>query len=132
MGSCHTFIAAQNSYIRETIKKKKHLVFFQIYMDLGSDIKQIDVTQSRFFIGRSEDCTIRIEHESISDTHAEVYYEDDIVYIIDNSVSGIYVNDQKIPNGQAYKIGPQDAIRIGDHECVFKLNLRTLKGVLLP
>src|SRR5689334_13331476 len=75
--------------------------------------KSINVTGSRYLIGRSRECQMRPQSEEVSQRHAELKIISGIVVLVDlGSESGTQVNGQRLTgpaslrNGDRIGIGP--------------------------
>src|SRR4051795_7136649 len=73
-------------------------------------------------IGRSSDADVRIEDRFASGVHARVYSRGPSYYVEDmNSTNGTFLNGARL-DGEA-RLGDLDAIRIGDTEFRFELEV---------
>jgi hypothetical protein len=66
-------------------------------------------------IGRSPECEIVVNHDSISRQHAQLFIEDsEKIFIIDlNSTNGTFVNGVKIQGKHPLRSG--DSVKLGEH-----------------
>jgi DNA-binding NtrC family response regulator len=64
-------------------------------------------------IGRAPECDVRIEHGSISRTHATLYIDEPLRIVDANSANGTWVHDQRVPGGAQVPIKLNEAVRLG-------------------
>ena len=77
--------------------------------------KEIPVTVSKFFIGRSEECQLRANSDAISRRHCVITVSDHEVSIRDlGSRNGTHVNGVRIEGDQRLQMG--DQLRVGPLE----------------
>jgi len=70
-----------------------------------------------FLVGRHADCSMRLDHVSVSRQHAKIHQRDGIWYIEDlHSRNGTYRNGSRI---QAGEIGEGDILHIGDYTIIY-------------
>ena len=66
-------------------------------------------------VGRSRQCEIPIEDDTVSSNHARIYPRGEFMYIEDmGSTNGTYLNGRAL--GASERLKPSDVIRIGDTE----------------
>jgi DNA-binding NtrC family response regulator/pSer/pThr/pTyr-binding forkhead associated (FHA) protein len=64
-------------------------------------------------IGRAPECDVRIDHGSISRTHATLHLDEPLHIVDANSANGTWVNDQRVPGGTQIPIRLNEAVRLG-------------------
>ena len=57
--------------------------------------------------------TIVLSHESISTQHCALQYKNDLLYLVDFSTNGTFVNNQKVPVDKMYELRENDVIKFG-------------------
>ncbi len=68
-------------------------------------------------IGRFPDCSLMLDHESISGKHLSIYPKQPFRMLIDNkSTNGVYVNGERTPE---HHLHDGDAIQLGPYLLVF-------------
>ena len=70
-------------------------------------------SHGKVVIGRAPECDVRIEHGSISRTHATLHLDDPLQIVDANSANGTWVQDQRVPGGAAVPIRLNEAVRLG-------------------
>jgi len=76
--------------------------------------KEIEVSQERFLIGRSESCQLRPKSESVSRKHCILAIHEGRLLLQDlKSRNGTYVNDKRLPPDKAKVLKQGDVLRIG-------------------
>jgi DNA-binding NtrC family response regulator len=65
-------------------------------------------------IGRAPECDVRIEHNSISRTHATLHLDEPLRIVDAGSANGTWVHDQRIAGGAAVGIRINEAVRLGN------------------
>jgi pSer/pThr/pTyr-binding forkhead associated (FHA) protein len=81
-------------------------------------LKELDLTQASFTIGRLPDNTLQIDNLAVSSHHAKIFWDQDHYAIEDlGSLNGTWVNSQRI--GKA-TLKDGDQIAIGKHFVQFK------------
>ncbi|MCC9655456.1 FHA domain-containing protein [Rhodopirellula halodulae] len=76
--------------------------------------KEIEVSEKRFLIGRSESCQLRPKSESVSRRHCILALKDGRVLVQDlKSRNGTYVNEKRLPADKAKVLKDGDQLRIG-------------------
>lgn len=90
----------------------------KLIIKLGSLVlKEINLTQEKITIGRSNDNDVVLDNQSASSHHAQIKKSDDQYTIEDlNSTNGTLVNNHKISNKL---LEEGDIIAIGKHEIWF-------------
>lgn len=70
-------------------------------------------------IGRSQECTIRIDSGNISKIHCKITYDKVTKnsYIVDNSINGTFVNDIRLSRDQKKKLSTNDVVSLA-YPCV--------------
>ncbi len=77
--------------------------------------KETSLHGSKFFIGRAEDCHLRLQDDSVARHHCVVLLEDDFMAIRDmGSKSGTFVNGDRAACEHPLQDG--DRLRLGDRE----------------
>jgi FhaA, N-terminal domain/FHA domain len=75
------------------------------------------VTSSKFVLGRSRDCDLRVQDLNVSRRHAELREDDDTYWIVDlGSMNGTLLNGRRV---EREKLSDGDRITIGSTEVVF-------------
>lgn len=74
----------------------------------------IQIKQNRFYIGRGEDCAIRIKNHMVGMRHALVFSDNGLWYIISFSLCGTWLNDVKLDPTKVYLIHEKEIIDIGN------------------
>lgn len=76
--------------------------------------KEIEVSEKRFLIGRSESCQLRPKSESVSRRHCILAMKDGRVLVQDlKSRNGTFVNDKRLPADKAKVLKDGDLLRVG-------------------
>ncbi|MEO9589989.1 FHA domain-containing protein [Rhodopirellula bahusiensis] len=76
--------------------------------------KEIEVSEKRFLIGRSESCQLRPKSESVSRRHCILAIKDGRVLVQDlKSRNGTFVNDKRLPADKAKVLKDGDNLRVG-------------------
>ena len=76
--------------------------------------KEIEVSDKRFLIGRSESCQLRPKSESVSRRHCILAIKDGRVLVQDlKSRNGTFVNDKRLPADKAKVLKDGDLLRVG-------------------
>lgn len=76
-------------------------------------LREIDLTESKVLIGRSELCDISIESRFVSKHHALLVRTDNALHLLDlNSTNGTFVNSRRI---QSKVLQHDDIISVGNH-----------------
>jgi predicted component of type VI protein secretion system len=76
--------------------------------------KEIEVSDKRFLIGRSESCQLRPKSESVSRRHCILAIKDGRVLVQDlKSRNGTFVNDKRLPADKAKVLKDGDKLRVG-------------------
>lgn len=76
-------------------------------------IREIDLTQSKTLIGRSELCDVSIDSRFVGKVHAMLVRTDDALHLLDlNSKNGTFVNSERI---DSQVLRHDDVISIGNH-----------------
>jgi pSer/pThr/pTyr-binding forkhead associated (FHA) protein len=74
---------------------------------------EIDLTESKVLIGRSELCDVSIESRFVSKHHALLVRTDNALHLLDlNSTNGTFVNSRRI---QSKVLRHDDIISVGNH-----------------
>ncbi|MEL7350342.1 MAG: 2Fe-2S iron-sulfur cluster-binding protein [Cyanobacteria bacterium P01_A01_bin.116] len=85
--------------------------------------------QSECLIGRHPDCDLVLDGPAVSRVHGRVVFEAGQFYFIDlGSSDGSRLNNETTHVNQAYEIGPDDVLRIGE----FAVIIESLNAVLSP
>lgn len=65
-------------------------------------------------VGRGSEAKFRIQQDSVSRRHCELFVEDDEVYIRDlGSTNGSLVDDEEVPANTAVRVRPGAVVRVG-------------------
>ncbi|SMP43988.1 FHA domain-containing protein [Neorhodopirellula lusitana] len=76
--------------------------------------KEIEVSQDKFLIGRSDSCQLRPKSESVSRKHCILAIKDGRLLIQDlKSRNGTFVNEKRLPPDKAKVLKDSDVIRVG-------------------
>lgn len=76
-------------------------------------LQEIDLTESKVLIGRSELCDVSIESRFVSKHHALLVRTDNALHLLDlNSTNGTFVNSRRI---QSEVLRHDDIISVGNH-----------------
>ena len=79
----------------------------------------VDLTESTFTFGRAPNCTLQIDKQNfpqllnVSKVHFQIVKEDDMVYLIDLSKNGTFINSEKVGRNNRHIISDGDIISIG-------------------
>ncbi len=85
--------------------------------------QRLDVDRPVVTIGRSEQSDIRVDHETVSDQHAVIEFEDGEFQIYDvGSTEGTYVDDVSVTESVALEDGM--VVRFGEKALVFHVRSR--------
>lgn len=83
-------------------------------LDLGS-LLLITVTGAS--LGKSSDCDLQLDEESVDERHAKVTFEERSYFIEDlASSSGVFINDKQIEPNRSTRIKHDDIVRLGEVE----------------
>jgi pSer/pThr/pTyr-binding forkhead associated (FHA) protein len=76
--------------------------------------KEIDVTQAKFLIGRSDSCQLRPKSESVSRKHCILAIHEGRVLLQDlKSRNGTFINEKRLPPDKAKVLKSGDILRVG-------------------
>lgn len=76
--------------------------------------KEIEVTQDKFLIGRSDSCQLRPKSESVSRKHCILAVKDGRLLVQDlKSRNGTFVNEKRLPPDKAKVLKDGDVLRVG-------------------
>ena len=82
-------------------------LFLEILKD-GKPKQRIVVKDGESYIGRAEDCKIRIPSTNVSRKHCKLTLKDRLAFVVDlQSVNGTYVNGEKISKSTILREGDQ-------------------------
>ena len=79
----------------------------------GARVREYEVSAKGASIGRADSCDIVLAHDEVSGLHAEILFDGEAFYIIDQSLNGTFKNieapEARLATGRAYQIevGPQ-------------------------
>jgi len=83
-----------------------------------SILKEIEITQPEFTIGRSSDNDLVIDHAAVSGRHARIVQVQSVCFLEDlKSTNGTFVNDRRIERKQLLDT---DVVTIGKHRLIFR------------
>lgn len=86
-------------------------LFLELLKD-GKPKQRIVVKEGESYVGRAEDCKIRIPSSNVSRKHCKLTLKDRLAFIVDlQSVNGTYVNGEKISKSTILREG--DLLLIG-------------------
>lgn len=88
-----------------------------------------ELKESPLVIGRDqEQCGLCIQKKTISRRHAQVIQENGKWYLEDfGSISGTFLNEERIESSRKYPISPNDVIRVADHPLRVELKMEKLE-----
>jgi DNA-binding NtrC family response regulator len=69
--------------------------------------------QGSVVLGRAPECDVRIDHQSISRTHATLHLDEPLRIVDANSANGTWVHDQRLAGGATAPIRLNEAVRLG-------------------
>lgn len=76
--------------------------------------REIEVSQDKFLIGRSDSCQLRPKSESVSRKHCILAIKDGRVLVQDlKSRNGTFVNEKRLPPDKAKVLKDGDILRVG-------------------
>lgn len=76
--------------------------------------REIEVSQDKFLIGRSDSCQLRPKSESVSRKHCILALKDGRVLVQDlKSRNGTFVNEKRLPPDKAKVLKDGDILRVG-------------------
>lgn len=76
--------------------------------------KEIEVSQDKFLIGRSDSCQLRPKSESVSRKHCILAIKDGRLLVQDlKSRNGTFVNEKRLPPDKAKVLKDGDILRVG-------------------
>lgn len=86
-----------------------------ILEDDQGEKEEIRISETPFVIGRTTaNADYAVDARGISRRHLQLDYEDGVYYVTDlNSTNGVYINDNKIPEGERSIVENGDIIGIG-------------------
>ncbi len=94
---------------KKNIKSKPHLV---VTNSLTGVVRNFEIA-GEITIGRAESCTITIDDDFISQSHARVFEKADEVIVEDlGSTNGTYLNKQRVSSPMV--VNPGDWLQLGD------------------
>ncbi len=83
-----------------------------------SILKEIEITQPEFTIGRRPDNDLVIDHAAVSGHHARIVQVQSVFFLEDvGSTNGTFVNDRRIDRRQ---LQDTDVVTIGKHRLIFR------------
>jgi len=83
-----------------------------------SILKEIEITQPEFTIGRRPDNDLVIDHAAVSGRHARIVQVQSVFFLEDvGSTNGTFVNDRRIDRRQ---LQDTDVVTIGKHRLIFR------------
>ena len=84
------------------------------------DVGDIELSQGKYILGRSDEADIKIDDRSVSRRHAEILVLKNQVVIVDlESSNGTYVNGEKIVMRE---VAPGETVRFGKIHCLLRWN----------
>jgi pSer/pThr/pTyr-binding forkhead associated (FHA) protein len=93
---------------------------------LGMRFQLIGDQKTHWEIGRASHADIMINHESVSNAHAQIIQDGESWKVVDlMSANGTYINGKKCLSGY---LNGRDSIRLGSIECVFLLDDASLSA----
>lgn len=106
-------------YIEEAHANKKKE--YCLYTPEGKIVSRLD--KDSLIIGKKrEEADVVLEEASVSRMHARIDKEDDTFYLEDlNSTNGTYKNGLQLKPYERRELEPEDEIRIGKQELIFRL-----------
>ena len=90
----------------------------------------VPIARSEIVIGRKVGSTIRLTARNVSRAHARLVREDDILFLLDDSRYGTWLNGRRASDREP--VFPGDAIRIADYELTILRDAEDEEGALLP
>lgn len=93
----------------------------------GAGRAPVTIEETRAVLGRSEECEIYLEGETVSRAHCEIRRLGGVFLITDHSRNGTYVNGRRI---KECRLGDGDLIRIGPNLLRARLNSGRTTGML--
>lgn len=83
-----------------------------------SILKEVEITQPEFTIGRRPDNDLVIDHAAVSGRHAKIVKVQSVFFLEDlGSTNGTFVNDRRIERKQLLDT---DVVTIGKHRLIFR------------
>jgi len=84
------------------------------------DIGDIELSQGKYILGRSEEADIKIDDRSVSRKHAEILVLKNQVVIVDlSSSNGTFINGERI---SMKEVQPGETVRFGQVNCLLRWN----------
>jgi pSer/pThr/pTyr-binding forkhead associated (FHA) protein len=91
-----------------------------------SVLKEVDVAQSQYTIGRKADNDLVLDNAAVSGRHARLVKVQEVFFLEDlKSTNGTYVNDNRIERQQ---LKDTDVITIGKHRLIFREEVKNGVG----
>lgn len=92
-------------------------------------IATLEVNKEAFTLGRSLDCDVNVNENSISRIHAIVTVRDQKMWIEDrNSSNGTFINGKEIVKGKAVQFQEGDELRLGTSSVIIFVNYTHLEN----
>src|SRR4051794_18238710 len=92
----------------------KQLTCLLVTVQNAGEVTDMVVTDGRFYIGRSTDCTVAIRSASVSRQHLMVKNKSGKVWIEDQgSSNGTSVNGEALQGKRLVPVSPSDKIMLG-------------------
>lgn len=83
----------------------------------STDEKTVNrIDKREVWIGRREDCDIRLSHPFVSKTHAQITVEGENYFVESFGLNGTFLNNLDMERGKKYKLKPNDLIKISEYE----------------
>ncbi len=84
------------------------------------DIGDVELTQGKYILGRSDEADIQIDNNSVSRKHAEILVLKNQVVVVDlSSSNGTFVNGERITMRE---VAPGEMVRFGKVQCLLRWN----------
>lgn len=93
----------------------------QLIFEEAGIVKKYEIRKERFLIGRNcELSDLIIDEKSVGRVHAEIITKGDEYFIIDkNSKNGTFINNERLTNGQEYRLISNSSIVFANKEYKF-------------
>lgn len=106
----------ETTILYEAAKNGAYLLFEE-----GGAVRKFNIRKERFLVGRNSDLAdLIIDEKSVGRVHAEILTKGDEYFIIDkDSKNGTFINNERLTNGQEYRLINNSSIIFANKEYKF-------------